>query len=289
MRDYRNVLVHVNDSERSSAVLSIAARVAAAHGATLRAVHAVAPLHLGAFFNPESAMIAARLDQEVHREHIAAARDRVLEAARASGLPIDFQSPGGDPVEVMCAVSRVADLVLVGRPTDSDSQGPTRRFASQLLVAAGCPVLFVPGDGTVQACGSRVLVAWSATRESARALRDALPMLQRAAAVEVLRFGSPHAGSGEPLDAVLAYLGAHGVSATSAVQPIREISFSERMLTPTVVDASIAELLLSHAADMGADLVVMGGYGHTRVHELVLGGVTRTMLGSMTVPVLMSH
>ena len=114
-------------------------------------------------------------------------------------------------------------------------------------------------------------------------------MLQRATAVEVLRFGSLEPGAEEPLDAVAAYLRAHGVSATCSVRPVREISFSERMLTPTVVDASIAELLLSHAADMGATLIVMGGYGHTRAYELVLGGVTRTMRGSMTVSVLMSH
>ena len=88
---------------------------------------------------------------------------------------------------------------------------------------------------------------------------------------------------------ILRHLRAHGVSATCAVKPVREMSFSERMLNPTVVDASIAELLLSHAADMDADLIVMGGYGHTRTFELVLGGVTRTLLGSMTIPVLMSH
>lgn len=289
MSDYRNVLVHVSDSERSSQVLSCAAAVAVAQGASLRAVHAVEPLYLGAYLSPESAMTAAQLNQDAHRRRTATARDRVLEVERASGLPIDFQSPGGDPVEMMCARSRVADLVLVGQPTDDDVQGPSRRFVSQLLVAAGCPVLFVPGGGSVDACGTRVLVAWSATRESARALRDALPLLKRATAVEVIRFGSPEAGADDPLDAVLAYLGAHGVSATRTVKPVREISFSERMLTPTVVDASIAELLLSHAADMNADLIVMGGYGHTRAYELVLGGVTRTMLGSMTVPVLMSH
>lgn len=134
-----------------------------------------------------------------------------------------------------------------------------------------------------------MLVAWSATRESARALRDALPMLQRAAAVEVLRFGPTATGAGEPLDGVVACLQAHGVSATGTEKPVRKISFGERMLTPTVGDASIAELLLSHAADMDANLIVMGRYGHSRTYELVLGGVTRTMLGSMTVPILMSH
>ena len=289
MNDYRNVLVHVSDSERSDAVLSCAAMVAAAHGANLRAVHAVQPLYLGVGLTPESAMIAAQHGQEAERDRTAKARYLVLEASRASGMSIEFESPRGDPVESISERSWVADLAVMGQPFDEDMDGPSRRIASKVLVAAGCPVLFVPGAGFVESCGTRVLVAWSATRESARALRDALPMLQRAAAVEVLRFGPTAPGAGEPLDGVVAYLQAHGVSATGAVKPVREISFGERMLTPTVVDASIAELLLSHAADMDANLIVMGGYGHTRTYELVLGGVTRTMLGSMTVPVLMSH
>ena len=289
MNDYRRVLVHVSDSERSEALLSFATRLAAAQGARLHAMHAVEPLFLGLGLSPESAMTAAQSGQQTERARTARARDRVLDASRAIGMSIEFDSPPGDPVEAMSARSRVSDLAVLGQPYAGDADGPSQRFVSKVLVNAGCPVLFVPAAGTVDRCGTRVLVAWSDTRESARALRDALPMLQRAAAVEVLRFGPAAPADGEPLDGVLAYLQAHGVSATGAVRPVREISFGERMLTPTVVDASTAELLLSHAADIDADLIVMGGYGHTRTYELVLGGVTRTMLGSMTVPVLMSH
>ena len=289
MSDYRNMLVHVSDSERSSRVLSCAATIAAAQRAELRAVHAVEPLHLGAYLSPEFAMTAAQLNQAAERKRNAAARDRVLEVARAMTLDIAFDSPGGDPAEAMCKRSRVADLIVMAQPADDDARGPARRFASQLLVAAGCPVLFVPSVWHVDACATRALVAWSGTRESARALRDSLPLLQRSAAVEVLRFSTRERAAEDPLDGVLGYLRAHGVDATAAQQRVRETSVSERLLTPNVVDASIAELLLSHAADTNADLIVMGGYGHTRAYELLLGGVTRTLLGSMTVPVLMSH
>lgn len=289
MNDYRSVLVHVSGSERSLNVLTCAAMVAAQQGAALRAVHAVEPPFLAPHLGSQGILIAAEVDQNTERERTAWARERVLEAAQASKMRIDFDSRGGDPVEVMLALSRTADLVVMGQPSTDDSDGPSRRLASQLLVGAACPVLFVPGAGLVKSCGARVLVAWSATRESARALRDALPMLQRAATVEVLRFGATARDAEEPLDAVVAYLSAHHVSATRAVKPVQNISFGERVMTPTVVDASIAELLLSYAADMNADLIVMGGYGHTRIYELLLGGVTRTMLGSMTAPVLMSH
>ncbi len=290
MNGYRRVLVHVSDSERSVAVLALATRVAIAQGATLRAVHAVPPLHLGAHLVPESAMIAAQLAQQTERERTARARDRVLQTAEASGIEIEFQSPGGDPLKATMLDAGAADLVVMGQPLDDDPQGPTRRFATQLLMGSGCPVLFVPGIGPVADCGARVLVAWSPRRETARAMRDALPLLKQARTVEVLRFGAaPPSGGPEPLDDVVVYLRAHGVSAGCSVRPVRETALAERLLRPTGVDASIAELLLSHAADTAADLIVMGGYGHTRAHEWVLGGVTRTILGSMTIPVLMAH
>lgn len=289
MVDFRNVLAHVSDSERSREVLACALKVAGAHGASVHAVHAVEPLYLGAYVSPESAMAAAQLGQDAERERTATARELVQKAASASSMQIGFQSPGGDPIEVMIARSRLADLVVMGQPVNGDERGPSKRIASQLLFGAGCPVLFVPAAGSIDEIGTRVLVAWSPTRESTRALRDAMPILKRAAKVEVLRFGSNPPGEPEPLDAVAGYLAAHGVVATCLVRPMREITFGERMLTPTVVDASIAELLLSHAADTDANLIVMGGYGHTRIHELVLGGVTRTILTSMTAPVLMSH
>ena len=135
MNDYRNVLVHVSDSERSRKVLSCAAMVAAAHGASLRAVHAVQPLYLGVGLTPESAMIAAQHGQEAERDRTAKARYLVLEASRASGMSIEFESPRGDPVESICERSWVADLAVVGQPFDEDMDGASRRIASKVLVA----------------------------------------------------------------------------------------------------------------------------------------------------------
>ena len=130
MNDYRNVLVHVSDSERSEAVLSCAARVAAAQGARLHATHAVEPLFLGVGLTPESAMTAAQFGQETERARTARARDRVLQAGRAIGESIDFVRPAGDPVEAMSARSRVADLTVLGQPYDEDTDGPSRHLAS---------------------------------------------------------------------------------------------------------------------------------------------------------------
>ena len=292
MSPFRRLLVHVADNDLDEALVQFAARLAAQHDAGLQALHAVEPFSLGAYQTAEAAMTAAEVNQQLVRERSARARERVHRASQAAGRAVDFRVPGGDPLQALMAHTRTSDLALLIAPGARDDDALTPGFASQLVVAAGCPVMFVPKAALEAACGTQVLVAWSETRESARALRDALPLLRRAKAVEVLRFGPERAerpDGAEPLDAVAGYLDAHGVKAQLTARALRDLPFAERMLVPNAVDASIAELLLSHAADTSADLVVMGGYGHPRAYQIVLGGVTRTMLASMTVPVLMSH
>ncbi|MBN9203690.1 universal stress protein [Methylibium petroleiphilum] len=292
MSPFRRLLVHVTDNDLDEALVRFAARLAAQHDAGLQALHAVEPFSLGAYLSPEAAMTAAEVNQQLVRERSARARERVHRASQAAGRAVDFRVPGGDPLQALMAHTRTSDLALVIAPGARDDDALTPGFASQLVVGTGCPVMFVPKAALEAACGTRILVAWSDTRESARALRDALPLLRRAKAVEVLRFGLERAerpDGAEPMDAVAGYLDAHGVKAQFAARALRDLPFAERMLVPNAVDASIAELLLSHAADTSADLIVMGGYGHPRAYEFVLGGVTRTMLASMTVPVLMSH
>ena len=173
--------------------------------------------------------------------------------------------------------------------------------SARLLVGSACPVLTVPYVGwtsELRGAGAsrplrRALVAWADTRESARAVRDALPLLARAAHVELVTFAkvapgeeSSHRAS---LERMVTYLAQHGVRATPTMLSQAEPTVGERMRRGVVPDVAVADALLSHAADMHADFIVMGGHGHSRLWELVLGGVTRTMLETMTVPVLMSH
>jgi nucleotide-binding universal stress UspA family protein len=124
----------------------------------------------------------------------------------------------------------------------------------------------------------RVLVAWDGGREAARAVNDALPILERATAVKALLINPSDASNGhrrEPGADIALHLARHGVKVTAARTVARDIS---------VADAILAEI-----SDYGADLLVMGAYGHSRAREFMLGGVTRQMLTTMPVPVLMSH
>jgi nucleotide-binding universal stress UspA family protein len=295
MNALRQIIVHLTDSPQAGELLRLGAALANRHGAAVQAVYAVDPLAVGAYLLPETANIAMELALDEARERRERATACVADAARAAGVSIGLTEGVGDPLSVLLRASRSADLMLTGQrnPQLPDGTGPL--LAGRLLMGVACPLLFVPyvglGAGSEGAprCGQRVLVAWSDTRESARALRDALPLLQQAQAVELLRFSPSDDGGTEPLDEVREHLRRHGVECICTARQAPEPSLGKRLLSGWTPDASIAEALLSHAADSDADLIVMGGYGHARALELVLGGVTQTLLRSMTVPVLMSH
>jgi nucleotide-binding universal stress UspA family protein len=173
--------------------------------------------------------------------------------------------------------AKYADLVVAGQPSP-DGDGVPAAFAHRLVMAIGRPVLYVPFAGRFVGCGKRVLVPWNASREAARAVHDALPLLRRAQETEVVTFNPEKVFLDDealPDPDMGAYLARHGTKVSVARQA-------------TSLD-DVGALILSRAADIGADLIVMGAYGHSRLREIVLGGATRELFESMTVPTLMSH
>ncbi|NML14792.1 universal stress protein [Azohydromonas caseinilytica] len=290
MSDLRRIVVHLSDSPRARAVALWASSLADEHGAELHAVHAVEATPTAAYLTPEATTIATQLSLDSDRTRIEQARTLAEELGRQRGQALPFESVLGDPLPTLLRHARSADLLVLGQHDPETPDGTAAGLAGRVLMGAGCPLLFVPyadADGGPRPVRN-VLAAWNDSRESARALRDALPLLRRAQNVELVRFVR---GDDEvlPLEPLLQYLAAHGVRASGSVQRSREPSVGERLLSPWTPDAPVAEALLSRAADLDADLIVIGGYGHTRAWELALGGVTRTLLQSMTVPVLMSH
>jgi len=172
-----------------------------------------------------------------------------------------------------------SDLIVIGQadPGASDHL-PARAAVEQVVLHGSRPVLVVPYAGAFERIGEQVLVAWNGGREAARALADAIPLLCRAKQVRVMRCATPLEADDDRaaarLEALRRWLMWHGVDAEM-----------RREVTPI----DVGDALLSRAADDGADLIVMGAWGHTRWAERMLGGATRTLLASMTVPVLMSH
>jgi nucleotide-binding universal stress UspA family protein len=271
--DYRSILVHVDDDE-GLACIDAAAALAARHGAELAGAYLVPTRELTPFTSamlPDS-VVETRLRDTGEAQRRAEARFREA-AARHALQDVTWSAPAGAAIDAAILHARYADLVVLPQPR----AGFESDLVHAVLMQAGRPALVVPYTGAATV-GERVLVAWKEARESARAVADALPFLSRANAVRVVSVSTDRDDTVREALAdkdIAAWLARHGVEATVRHQ--------------VADDVDAGNLLLSRAADFGADLIVMGAYSRPRLSEVVLGGVTRLMLQSMTVPVLMSH
>jgi len=277
---YKSILVHVDASRPAPARLDVAielSRALDAHLAGLAILPELAqPATIEVQYGPELRAAQARAAREMLDPLRAAFEQRTRAAGFATA---EWREATGDPVATAALHARYADLVVLGQVDPEDDRTRVAPgFVDGFLLAAGRPVLLVPYAGAFERLGRRVLVAWNASREATRAVTDALPLLERAEKVTVLSIDpEPSAGGhGEVPGADLAlYLARHGVKAEA-----------QRTGSDGV---DVGNTLLSRAADLSADLIVMGAWGRSRMRELVMGGATRTVLSDMTVPVLMSH
>ena len=278
MSTYKSLLVHYDASKTAPQRLETAIGVANTFGAHIACLYA-----LSAELKPTYGYQATEIMRDVQRrlgeEMRAAARSSYDECLRRTGFQqAEWRESRLDALEAMEIHARYADLVVIGQPDPDSPGGVHRTFAQNLPIAAGRPVLVVPYTFERQPVGKRVLVAWNASREAARAVTDSLPILERASMVHVVAFRPEIGREGhgdEPGADIAHYLARHGVKVQASRQD--------------APDVDVGNLLLSRAADLSVDLIVMGAWGHSRLSEMVLGGVTRTLLESMTVPVLMAH
>ncbi|WP_173983980.1 universal stress protein [Magnetospirillum sp. SS-4] len=273
---FKDILVHVDDSARAAIRLDVAIALAAEHQAHLVALN-VRPqgprtAAIGAPFGNELEAAMARNDAE------AAGRTRAMVESRPvpDGLAVEWRDVIGDPVDEVALHARYCDVAVIGQ-TEPDAPGG-RPLADNLVLAVGRPLLVIPHSGRFSAIGRRVLLAWNGSREATRAVHDSMPVLARAAVVHVIAVNPGHGQDGHgdvPGADICLHLSRHGVNAVC-----------EQIRTD---DLDVGEMLLNRAADEDCDLIVMGGYGRSRLREMVLGGATRHLLEHMTVPVMLSH
>lgn len=273
---YKTILVHVDESSRASERIKIAAAIAmtqtahligsAMSGASRYLLQTYLPDELDPGFNTHLALLRERAQRGL---------EEFEAAVQKLGLPsFEKRLVDDEAGEGICMQARLADLVVIGQYDPQESSPVVMPdFPQYVVLHSGRPVLLVPHAGRFDEIGKRVLIAWDGSMEITRTVTSALPLLKRAQLVEVVAFNES-AQAQPAAEDVLLYLRRHDVQA----EVLRRRC-----------DDGIGEALLTLAATLGSDLIVMGGYGHVRFQEILLGNVTRTALETMSVPVLMSR
>lgn len=276
-RRMKNIVLHIHDDDAQPGRLAVALDVVRQTGGHLSCIQ-VTPVEAYAG-DPYGGLYGmAALIDTIHDQDKAL---RIATEARLmlSGVPWDWRSFDGNVVETLIDQSMLADLVLLSQPGAA-----RRRSARQPLAIVGdvvmytrCPVLLVPllvphAEEGLDLSGP-VVVAWNGSAEAAHALRLALPLLKRAAAVHLVEVSDDVPGLAAREAAQ--WLSRHGIAADVHEWPAK--------------GRRVSVALLHAAAELSARYIVMGAYGHSRLRETVLGGVTRELIASANVPLLLAH
>ena len=253
--------------------LAVALDLARAHEAHIGCVQVI-PYSSYMVTDPLGGIYASEQLLDAIEARTQAERARIEERLRSEDVQWDWEDVDGHPTHVLVSRGCLADVLIVSRPDERQEGGrPPLPIAAEVALHARAPVLVVPpGTDRFDATG-RVMIAWNGSAEAAHSLRLVLPFLSMAAAVHIVTVAD------DPVDfpstEASRYLARHGIRSELHEWPRK--------------DRLIAEALAEAADQLAATTLVMGAYGHSRFRELVLGGVTRDLLGQATLPLLMSH
>ncbi|HEX7970346.1 MAG TPA: universal stress protein [Stellaceae bacterium] len=268
----KDILIHVDTSPAYSRRLRLAIALAQRCDAALIGAYVLPSpdvMTLASDGTTTAALAAylASLEQEA-----TAAEDRFRAMLSNEGLRGEWRKGRGSVAACLADWARAADLVVLGQ------EDPDLALAldapEDVILGCGRPVLVVPYAGEFDRVGEQALVGWNGSPEATRAVHDALPLLAMSKATTILSV-DPDEDEAERSEELVRHLARHGLRAAAETQESRE--------------RAVADVLMSEAGALGCDLIVMGAYGHSRLHETILGGVTRDMLRRMTLPVLMAH
>jgi nucleotide-binding universal stress UspA family protein len=276
---YRTIVVHADRAANAEARIALAAAIASREEAHLvGAAMTGMPRSMlaGRSYEGSGVFLADYLQRAEERVQQALGKFKTM-ADRLGVQSFEARSSNDDEYAGLCMQARYADLVVLGQAAAAeDNEGSLLPdLPDYVLLNCGRPVLLVPRTGRFPTIGKRVMVAWNGSVEAAKAVTAALPLLRGAEQVTLTVLGNSADTLGESPGADIAlYLARHGVN----VEVLRR---------PEAADPGKA--ILSLAADFNVDLLVMGAYGHSRFREMMLGGATRTILATATLPVLMAH
>jgi len=269
-----SILLEIDTIDRCQTRLDAALNLAREHKARLTGAYACGDY----LFTPVYAEAPIPIDivetyEEQYKAAASTAETWFLDRCANTGVSVTWLSGTGSVDTLLAQWAHTHDLVIIGQ-AEGGLLNPDIALQNRLLMNIVRPVLLIPETADT-VIGKHILIAWNASNEAARAVQDALPLLQSAKTVRILSVQPAEQGDSEPLDTICKHLARHGI------------------VTQTqVIDAdgnTVSDVLLSRCTDWKIDLLVTGAYGHTRLREVIFGGVTRSLLNATTVPVLMSH
>lgn len=273
----KDVLVHIDNSRACASRTALAVSIAEQYDAHLTGVYVVPRLTVPPYAEVYVPSTIYETQAELEKTQTQEAQDAFNTTVRQAGLSAEWRIVEDPVINSVSIHAHYADLVIVGQEDPEDPRYVPIVTPDDLVMRTGRPVLIVPYIGVQGAFAKHVMIAWNGGREAVRAVHDALPILRQAERVDVLAINPVAPGSEDriPSADICLHLARHGVKANAQTVQARDIE--------------VGDILLSRIADESVDLLVMGGYGHSRFREMVLGGATKHILTSMTTPVLMSH
>lgn len=265
---FREILVHLDNSDASAARLDLAVAYALKHGARLR----------GLYLITHSYYDSRDIDEQAKAE---CAEALFVQKTSQAGVTAewtykDWSVMGANVTDLITLQAYYCDLIIIGQTNfGAPNRNTPTDLPERLVLMCGRPVLIVPYAGTFETAGDRIMIAWKAGRESIRAVHDALPCLKKARHVEVVGIGAPSGVVDGTFSEIHSVLARHGVQTTTEL--INSGNFP------------VADMLLNNACEQKIDLLVMGTYVHTRRGSVDLSPIAKHILKHLTVPVLMSH
>jgi nucleotide-binding universal stress UspA family protein len=274
---YSSLMVHVDDIESANARIALACDLAELFNAGLIGISGIAldtPI-----IDPYTGGVALvevwAEEERIAVEAINRAEGRFRRVAGGRRCDLAWRGATHDPAELIAVQARASDLIILGRDSElSRSRAPN---PGDVLMTAGRPLLVSPPDSTMTKMLAHILVAWKDSRESRRALADALPLLGKAGKITVIGIaeGGDERSYRDSVEDVANFIRRHKADATALV-----VSSNGQ---------SAGDLLLAYARDNRVGLIVLGGYGHARAREWMFGGVTRSLLRTSPICCLFSH
>ncbi len=275
---FRNIVVLLEDNVINSNFLNVVTNVAKTSDGNISGVYVLPLSQTMINMSRTTLNITNVVDVEYFRDKAQKVHDKFESSIKAAGLKGEwFYSESRDVVTEVVRQGLYADLIML-----SQADG-NYKTTDKVILTASCPTLLVPPSNISSGNFNRILIAWKNTRESARALHDSLPLLHNADDIKIVTFGDDN----QEKQSLTTYLTTHGINAKIDQQPLDSLPAEYGL--PTDIDHSIGNRLITLSKEENSDLIVMGGFGHSRLGDAILSGVTLQISRNAEIPVLMSH